>query len=285
MQRIFIFVLAVVCCIQLFLSGVVSAEHREITGKEGTINLCADENAQIIFNDRITAENNTSILNINSSTDTITANGKLVLNEDISEYTGKVNIYGAEVELHAKSDKKNKNTNKFFSENINFESGTLNLSNGATNKKTVTSWESKTNNNLEFDIDLSDNSNDSFEVENEMSADLILNLTAINTLNGSQIGTGTIPLFQDGRAPPIPDVLATVHHDRYEYNSSTISTIGKLEYKVTGSITPKIFKDVVINTFSAIKNYSISKKEEIIEYLDQLGGTQLTIFGNGYLLV
>ena len=65
----------------------------------GIINLSASENAKIIFNDRITSENNSSILNINQSTTTLNAIEKIVLNEDMQGYTGQVNLYKGTVQI------------------------------------------------------------------------------------------------------------------------------------------------------------------------------------------
>ena len=94
--------------------NLVSARDMKFTGNKasgvsnaiydncGIINLYAGEGAQIVFNDRITSEDSYSVLNINQSTTTLNAIGKVVLNEDMSGYTGTVNLYGGEIELQAK---------------------------------------------------------------------------------------------------------------------------------------------------------------------------------------
>ena len=269
--------------------NLVSKEKMEFTGNKangvsnaihdnkGIINLFADENAQIIFNDRITSQDNTSILNINSSTDTITANGKIVLNEDMSGYTGKVNIYGGEVELQANPDGDNINLNKFFSGDINFSSGTLNLLNGAIDNITVSTWSSTANSNLKFDVDLSSNTSDNFTVTNSATGQL--NLTAINIL-GVKESSGMITLFNNGKSPNL-NVLTVAYYGGYEYSFSTQTVkAGELEYKVTGS--SKTFKEVINDTVPVTRSYSLAKEEKVVADLGQLGGTQLTIFGNGY---
>ena len=101
-----------------FTGNTANTVSNAIHTSSGIINMWASTNADIIFNDRITSENNTSVLNINSSTTTLIANGKITLNEDMSGYTGTVNLYDGTLEL--------KENNKFFNtDNFTIHGGTF----------------------------------------------------------------------------------------------------------------------------------------------------------------
>ncbi|GAB1402498.1 hypothetical protein MASR1M68_14090 [Elusimicrobiota bacterium] len=75
-------------------NGISNAIH----DSSGTINLWTGT-ASIIFNDRITSEDNTSVMNINQSSGTLPTNGTIILNEDMSGYTGSVNLYNGALQL------------------------------------------------------------------------------------------------------------------------------------------------------------------------------------------
>ena len=245
----------------------------------GTINLWASDVAKIIFNDRIAG---IGTLNINSSTDTLTANGKIILNEDMSGYTGITNIYDGEVELQAKKgNNSNINTNKFFKGELNFSSGTLNISNNAIDNIAISTWTSTTNSNLKFDVDLVSNTNDNFTVAN--SADGTLNLSQINILGCyKDIETGTITLFKNENSP-ILNVLTTANCGGNIYTFTVGDIAGTLNYIVSGHET---FKECVNDTENEIRSYSFGVGgETVTEALGYLGGTQLTVFGNGYDIV
>ena len=112
----------------------------------GIINLWASEKADIIFNDRITSENNTSVLNINSSTTTLIANGKITLNEDMSGYTGTVNLYDGTLEL--KENNKFFNTDKFTIYGGTFTANASNILKGFVNNGTVNFTGGTSNNEI-----------------------------------------------------------------------------------------------------------------------------------------
>ena len=101
-----------------FTDNIANDISNAIHTNGGTINLWTSENADIVFNDRITSEDGTSILNINASTTTVTAKGKISLNEDMRGYTGIVNLYDGQLELQE--------GNKFFdTDNFTIHGGTF----------------------------------------------------------------------------------------------------------------------------------------------------------------
>ncbi len=243
-----------------------------ITGS-GTINLWASSDADIIFNDRITGS---SIININSSTSTLNANGKVILNNNMGLHTGAVNLYGGEIEFKAKTaNGSNVNTNNFFSGEINLSSGTLNILNNTIDNITISTFTSTENTNLKFDIDLSNNTGDNFTVTDTVSG--TLNLTAMNILNANQ-DTGQIVLFNNENTPEL-NILTNAIYGGYEYNFTNSDIAGVINYEKVRKLT---LKETVNETSTPIRSYSLSEQETVTADLGQLGGEQLTIFGNGY---
>ena len=104
-----------------------------------------------------------------------------------------------------------------------------------------------------------------------------LNLTAINIL-GINESTGAITLFNNGVSPEL-NILTTAYYNGYEYSFSTTEVMGELGYKLTG--TTKTFKEVVNDEVPLTRSYSLSGDEVVAEDLGELGGDELTIFGNG----
>jgi len=262
-----------------FTGNIANGVSNAIYDYYGTINMYASENADIIFNDRIiTSTSKSSTLNINKSTTTLTAIGKIILNEDMSGYTGTVNMYNGVLKLEAKTEENsNVNTNKFFSGNISLQEGTIDLLNNAIDNVNVSNFAS-TNGKLIFDADLSNKTNDNFTVSN--SATGTLNLTGINILAVST-DCGTITLFNNEISPEL-NVLTMGFYGGYEYNLSTSTTKGVLNY-VRGK--QESVKGVINSPTPPVKSCSLSEEEICTQDLGQMGGTELTMFGNGYDIV
>jgi len=258
-----------------FIGNTVNGVSNAIHDSGRTINLYASENANIIFNDRITSTNNTSILNVNSSTTTLNAVGKIILNEDMSGYLGTVNLYCGEIELQAKTNGINNiNTNKFFSGNINLSSGTLNILNNAIDNITVSTLTTTVNANLKIDVNLSNNTSDNFTVINTASGEL--NLIAINIL-GIEGNKGEITLFNNEKSPKL-NILTTGNYGGDEYVFTNNEIAGVLNY--LKKELQQTFKEVVNDMVPKYRSYSLVENEIVTETLGNLGGIQLTIFGN-----
>ena len=127
-----------------FTGNKTKEESNAIYSFKGTENLWAG-NASIIFNDKITSYDNSSVLNINKEIDGYQASigiGKIILNEDMSEYIGTVNFYGGTIELSENGKWFGGTGNIYISKNstINFANdlaenhnfGTVNISGSST---------------------------------------------------------------------------------------------------------------------------------------------------------
>ncbi|MBO7610881.1 MAG: hypothetical protein J6T23_01575 [Elusimicrobia bacterium] len=261
----------------VFTGNTANGISNAIHDNNGTMNLWASENASIIFNDRLTSEDSSSVMNINITTSTMLTKGQVILNEDMSGYTGTVNVYGGELLLQAKTeDGSNINTNKLFSRTMNINDGTLNVLNNAIDNIVVSTLNVTGNVNLKFDADLSTNASDNFTVTNVTGA---FNLTAINLL-GVNEDIGQITVFNSENAPEL-NILTTGGYKGYEYTFTNSDVAGVLNYEKTGLIA-KTFKEYVNALEPEIRSYSLSEDEIVTESLNSLGGEELTIFGNGY---
>ena len=242
----------------------------------GTINLYAKDSS-IIFNDSISSQNNSSVLNINQN---LSSAGTVEFNTGMRGYKGTVNFYGGEIKFGAVTDEgSNINNSKFFNGNINLSSGTVDFSNNAIDNINVNSLITTINTNLKFDVDLSNNTSDNWSVTNAISDTNELNLTKINILGVNET-TGSITLFNNGNSPVLNIISATVNYGNQEYTFTNNETIaGVIDYELTGI---KTFKEVVNDIESEIRNYSFENDEIVTEDLESLGGTELSIYGNGY---
>ena len=65
----------------------------------GTTNLWVSKNANIIFDNKITSNDNISTLNINKSSGTLPTTGEIILNADMSGYRGTINFYNGTIKI------------------------------------------------------------------------------------------------------------------------------------------------------------------------------------------
>ena len=257
-------------------NGISNAIH----DNNGIMNLWTSENASIIFNDRLTSEDSSSIMNINTATTTVITKGQVILNENMSGYTGTVNLSGGELLLQSQVEEDSDiNTNKLFSGTININDGTLNILNNAIDNVVVSTLNATENANLKFDVDLSNNTSDNFTVTNVTGT---INLTAINLL-GVDEDSGQITLFKNENSPEL-NILTTGAYKGYEYTFTNSDVAGVLNYEKTGLVA-KTFKEYVNAEEPETRSYSLSGDEILTTHLFNLGGEQLTIFGNGYDII
>ena len=94
----------------LFEGNTANGVSNAIYDDGGEIRLNASSKARVIFNDKIVSKDNTSVLNINATVPQIKNNeymvsfdvpttGTIFLNEDMTGYTGTVNLYGGKIQL------------------------------------------------------------------------------------------------------------------------------------------------------------------------------------------
>ena len=110
----------------------------------GKVNLWAGDRAKIIFNDKIEGSGE---ININKSITNYQENigtGKIILNEDMSEFTGNVNIYGGIIKLDNKA--------KWFTGDVNVADSSIEMLNNKI--ETVTFNNASIQEELSFTVDV-----------------------------------------------------------------------------------------------------------------------------------
>ena len=152
--------------------GVSNAIHDE----GGTINLYAGENAKIVFNDRITSENSSSILNINNSNESLIQNaiGKIVLNEDMSGYIGQVNLYKGTVQIGQYGT--------WFGGNTYVDDATIDIANSIIHEHTFNNLKINRVLNLAIDADLENKQMDTITANEDSDIQGKVHVKAINIL-------------------------------------------------------------------------------------------------------
>ena len=160
-------------------NGISNAIH----DNGGTINLWASENADIIFNDRITSEDEASVLNINQSSGTLPTSGKIILNEDMSGYTGKINLYSGTIELGEKGT--------LFGGDVFVDNATIDMTNNILQQYNFNDLTINNNLSLMVDVDLANKQMDTLSAESFDGAGKI-NVKAINILTDAKDGKAEV---------------------------------------------------------------------------------------------
>ena len=250
----------------VFTGNTANGVSNAIHDNEGTIDLFSDYGSNIIFNDRITSENEYSEISIEGL-------GKTIFNEDMSGYNGKIYLVSGST-LQLGYDGKISNTS------LKSNDGTLNLINQNINN--ILSANFSGDMFLEIDANLKGDlsTGDKFSLTNGDNHSKIT-LTNVNIKNNSitdNTGTFTVISVSNG---PCPNLYADL---KVTQNGKTVkfteNSNGKdVDYEVLTQA--QTFSQLVTDTTS-YKVYNLSNNETLSQNLGNLEGEQLTINGNGY---
>ncbi len=157
-------------------NNTANAQSNAIHNINATLNLNAADKNAVILNDKITSDNS-SILNINPSNPNTPANGTIVINNDMSGFTGTVNLYNGTLKLGENASLPN-------SAQFNVFNGTLDLANNSTNLTTFNNLNIQGPAlNLSIDADPANYSIDQISSSNTISEPGKINVTNINLLS------------------------------------------------------------------------------------------------------
>lgn len=176
-------------------SGISNAIHQN----NGELNIKAADGKKVIFNDRITSETNSDTININApdappvtlsdppdsdshppnlaarvSTDA----GIVVLNENMSGYTGDVNLHGGTIRL-------GENGTFFGANNFNVYAGTLDLANNIMNNVNLGTFNPVGTLTVLPDVDLQNEIMDTISAANIVSVPNKIEVNNFNLISGS----------------------------------------------------------------------------------------------------
>ena len=238
-------------------AGISNAIH----DNEGTINLYASKNAQIIFNDRITSTNNESILNINQSTTTVNAIGKIVLNENMQGYTGQVNLYAGTVQIGQYGT--------WFAGNTYVDNATIDMANFVLQEHNFNTLRVDNNLNLFVDVDLANKQMDTITASEDSDIQGKINIKSINILEDATEDRTEI-LFTSSTV--LQDKITTVKtasSSLYKYNVNYNDLTGKIFFNK--GINPIIAQSQVatavggVITQTAILNQAFKSIDSVIQ--------------------
>lgn len=139
-----------------------------------TVNLNAENDSSIIFNDGISSGN--SILNINNSVNHLPSSGNILVNADMSEFFGDINLYGGTLKIGEKGT--------FFNNAHSFstnDGATIDFQNGKIDNAQINEFSISGTTNIKIDADLKENAIDNFNVTSSTSNGT-LNIEDVNIL-------------------------------------------------------------------------------------------------------
>jgi len=191
---------------------------------DSVINLYA-EGANIVFNDKIKSMNNTSKLYINMFSDDRTADGKVILNEDMSKFTGTTTIQRGTVELGENG--------KWFGGDVIVNAlgnTTINLANNVIetiNFKSISVGSTK-NFNLIVDADLEKEKMDKITSTEGLVGDGKITVSKVKIKKDNNANETTVVFFTDSLK------------DKVEFSGKVVSLLYKYDAtydKATGNFT------------------------------------------------
>lgn len=157
----------------------------------GTLNFNSSSDSSIVFNDKITSQDNSSIININSENALKNApsSGVVVLNNDMSGYTGDVNLHHGTIKVGA-------NGTFFNPNNFNISGCTLDFANSVVQQYSLGNLNITGDLDMKVDADLLHNSMDTIKADSINSGGVI-NISNINLLTDSVTNNKTLSFADD----------------------------------------------------------------------------------------
>ena len=251
-------------------NGVSNAIHDD----NGIINLWASEEANVIFNDRITSEDTTSVLNINQSSGTLPTTGKIILNEDMTGYTGQTNLYDGTIKLGGKGT--------LFGGNMTVDNATIDIVNKRIQEHNFNILTVNNTLNLVVDADLQNGTMDTISANNSSQINGTINIKAINILRDS-IKKEMEVLFTNSETLKHKIISTTTAYSqlyKYDvvYNDGYFNFINTVEPKInpiilesqvakaSGLITQITALNQAFSSIDNIKNMIIQSKQKGLLY-------------------
>lgn len=243
----------------------------------GTVNMNSSSSGIFTFNDKITSSGIANVINVNKTDLGFVHNGEVIFNENVSDAT--INLYDGILRLGQMGNTRLTDatgitpSNSYLNNvNLNLTGGTLNLQNNNINDVlNLNSFTSAIGTSLNFDADLSNNTNDLIKATSASGTLNVSNLNIVADGNDS-----TLTLFFNGISPTLTAFNKYTTNYKYSFTPST-TTAGV--YNVTR--LPASFNVAVWDT-AASRSFSATADTNATDNLGPMGGTnsELTINGN-----
>lgn len=171
----------------IFQNNKASDVSNAIHNNSGTINLNGSSGQAIIFNDSITSEDNTGEININAANSDVASvnenspqNGTVILNNNMSEYKGDVNLYHGTIKV-------GENGTFFNPENFNIYGCTLDFANSKIQNYNLGNLSVSDQVDILVDADLAKGVMDTISANNIFTDSGKIYVSGINLLSDSTI--------------------------------------------------------------------------------------------------
>jgi predicted outer membrane repeat protein len=201
-----------------FTGNTANGKSSAIYDDGGTINLWASENADVVFNDRIESTDNSSELNINKLSDALPTTGKIILNEDMTHYTGTIKFYNGTVEL-------GENGTWFGGNLIVSNSPTINMANSIISEHNFKNLTVNDSLNLIIDADLANAEMDTISATSFGNASGKIKVTEINILSDIDEKETTKLLFANdvlkSKVESVKKARSVLYTYRVKYDNET----------------------------------------------------------------
>ena len=197
----------------------------------GKINLFASKDAKITFNDKIRSVFATSELNVNKTGTLSDASGTIILNEDMSGFSGDVNIYAGEVVLTEKA--------KWFSGSTTIDNATINMANTVIEDIGFMNLTVYNTLNLSVDADLKDEkmdtiSTDGYQIEGTIK------VNAINIVSDTEKDKAELEFIKTDTIKEYVETITSASSDLYKYNVLYDKSTGNMTFTKTSIGNPLV---------------------------------------------
>ena len=191
----------------IFQNNTANGESNAIHNINSTLNLNASSENKIIFNDKITSDSS-SVLNINPDSQ----NGTIVINNDMSGFTGDVNLENGTLKL-------TKNGTFFNAANFNVKNGTLDLANNMLQSVNFNNLTISNTLSMAVDADLAAGTMDTISAQNSIVDAVKIRVSSINLLSEATSPEITINFTDDSLKSAVSYTGADVAYSNiYKYS-------------------------------------------------------------------
>ncbi len=183
----------------------------------GITNLWASKNADVVFNDKIIGYAS-ALININKSSGTLPTTGKIILNEDMSDYKGTVNFYNGTIELGENG--------AWFGGNVNVEnSPTINMANSIVSEHNFHDLTINNDLKLIVDADLANGEMDTISATSFGNSSGKITVTGINILSDIDVNEIAEIEFADdvlkNKVESVDKASSVLYNYRVRYDKET----------------------------------------------------------------
>lgn len=199
----------------------------------GTINLFAGQTAKIIFNDKIKSILDTSKLNINKSGTISNASGTIILNEDMSGFSGDVNLYAGTVIVTEKG--------KWFTGSTTIGNANINIANKIVEEIAFKNLTVNDKLNISVDADLQKEEMDTIStVGYYVDGQKRIKVNAINIISDSEKDKVELEFVKTQEIREEVETISSASSDIYRYNVYYDESTGNITFTKTTIENPLI---------------------------------------------